>query len=197
MRRSPSLPRVTLILLGLVGLIAGCADSPRPPAEPTATQRSPATAALSPTPVPANTATPSPTIETTGAAAPTPTLDPERPPSIQLRAGATLYDGLEGSYCWQGGRRGLCVDKIFPSFDSYQPWPAGQTVEIVINGPAPIELSLQVIKKVGEGALVNLALTPGQTATWTPSVPPGNYAVAVFARWPEGDVVYSFPLAFQ
>ena len=186
MRRSPSLPRITLILLGLVGLIAGCADSPRPPAEPTATQLSPATAAP-----------PSPTIETTGAVAPTPTLDPERPPSIQLRAGATLYNGLEGSYCWQGGRRGLCVDKIFPSFDSYQPWPAGQTVEIVINGPAPIELSLQVIKKVGEGALVNLALTPGQTATWTPSVPPGNYAVAVFARWPEGDVVYYFPLAFE
>jgi hypothetical protein len=129
--------------------------------------------------------------------APSPTLDPEHPPSIQLRAGAMLYHGLEGSYCWQSGRRSLCVDKVFPDFETYQPWPAGQTMDIVVNGPAPVELSLQVIQGIGESALVSLALTPGQTAAWTPAVPPGNYVVAVFARWAEGDVVHYFPLTFQ
>lgn len=179
-------------LLMLAWLATHCTATPQPTAGPASTP----TAQPSPTALPSSTL--SPTMEgATPDPVPSPTLDPERPPSIQLRAGATLFDGLEGSYCWQGGRRGLCVDKVFPNFEAYQPWPAGQTMEIVVNGPAPIELNLQVIKEIGQSAVVSVALTSGRTATWTPSVPPGNYAVAVFARWPEGDVVYYFPMTFQ
>ncbi len=179
-------------LLILAWLTTHCTAAP----QPTAGSASTPTTQPSPTALPSSTPSP-----TTGLATPdpfpSPTLDPERPPSIQLRAGATSYDGLEGSYCWQGGRRGLCVDKVFPNFETYRPWPAGQTMDIVVNGPPPLELNLQVLKAIGESAVVSLALTPGQAATWTPSVPPGNYVVAVFARWPEGDVVYYFPLTVQ
>jgi hypothetical protein len=123
------------------------------------------------------------------------------PPSIQLRFGTALYDGVRGSYCWtppvQPGEPplpGLCADVLPPVFDTVLAWPTGEPLEFVINGPEPTALTLWVYSKPSDPLLLQSELPVGTSVDWQPTVAPGAYVLSVAARWPQGDVIYYFPV---
>jgi hypothetical protein len=127
-----------------------------------------------------------------------------QPPVIQLRFEGALFDGVQGSYCWQarapmgtaGGppQPGRCVDRVAPTFESVLAWPAGAAVEFVVTGPAPTELTLAVATRPTDPLALQTTLPPGPSATWQPNLPPGAYVLMVSGRWPEGDAIYYFPI---
>ncbi|HEY7062541.1 MAG TPA: hypothetical protein VII06_13760 [Chloroflexota bacterium] len=124
-----------------------------------------------------------------------------QPPAIRLRFGTALYDGVRGSYCWSASAApgtppvpGLCADVPPPAFETVLAWPAGEPLELLIDGPQPSALTLQVFGRPTDPMVLQTELPPGTDVTWTPTVDPGGYVLAVMARWPAGDVVYYFPV---
>jgi hypothetical protein len=123
------------------------------------------------------------------------------PPSIQLRFGTALYDGVRGSYCWTppaqaGAPRtpGLCADVLPPVFETVLAWPAGAPLEFVVGGPEPTTLTLAVYGRPTDPVVLQAELPAGDTVVWEPTLAPGAYVLGVAARWPQGDVIYYFPV---
>lgn len=115
-----------------------------------------------------------------------------------------MYSGLRGSYCWPTSAFGaLCADTFgWADF--------GGTPPIVVRAEEPyslvfsadtqpqtttISLHTMVETVVGTSTSVRVnrsvpPITPRPEQMF--NVPEGTYYVSVFARWPEGDVVFAF-----
>ena len=117
------------------------------------------------------------------AAAPAPTgaLPAEQqPPTIQLRFGTAIYDGVRGSYCWNptsgpaaAAGPDACTD-VLPAFDTVLAWPAGEPLEWVINGRAPTALGLTVYSRPTDPLVLQTELVPGTDSVWQPTVRAGR-----------------------
>jgi hypothetical protein len=188
---------------------ADATAAPPPPAEPPPAaepaDQSPAPDAAEEAPAPAGPqATPPPQPSAAPTAPSTvvvPPLVEMQPPSIQLRFGTAIYDGVRGSYCWAPPPApgaapvpGSCADVLPPIFDTVLAWPAGEPLAFLIDGPEPTALTLTVYSRPTDPLVLEAELPPGTSVTWQPTVPPGAYVLGVAARWPQGDVTYYFPV---
>lgn len=137
---------------------------------------------------------------------------PTPPPAYMLAGENRLQAGL-GSYCWSEGGQGLCIDTIG--------LPASQDTITLIQGipfnfsfnarpSEPLKLSVYDLANTTltetSGArmcqtcgqpLLELDLPPEQEPLLNVCLPTGNYLIALFGRWPQGDATYGFAVQVQ
>ena len=122
-------------------------------------------------------------------------------PVISVTHGDTIYEGVEGSYCWPDAREAetvisLCADKIFPTsgFPSTLPVVAGDSVTVETKADsAPRDLWVSIWKDPAGSSVMSLNLD-ANSPTVTVDLPAGIYIISVFGRWEDGDISYQFQL---
>jgi hypothetical protein len=126
-------------------------------------------------------------------------------PVMRLRSAGRVYDGAEGTYCWpestapDGSVVGLCADKFrWAGVHSTIPVERGSTVTIEVDADEPAQaLSLEFFEIDSDVAVQFLEFGSRREVTLVVDVAEGVYNVAVFGRWPEGDITYEFRLGVR
>jgi hypothetical protein len=133
-----------------------------------------------------------------------PTIEAQPPlpprPVMRLRYAGRVYDGAEGSYCWPASRAdegsviGLCADKIlWDRLTSAIPVDQGSTVTFEVEAEEQAQaLSASIYELGSETQMKFLELGSGLETDLVVDLPEGVYNVAVFGRWPDGDLTYEF-----
>lgn len=124
-------------------------------------------------------------------------------PSASAYVGATKVDMPHGSYCWNSGGNGECVDIASPD-DLLK---SGHLKPVVTAGGLNVRIELQAASQPREfmvdlletpaGLRLPAVVTTGSSFLLmsTPPAEPGIYVFGVTGTWQEGDV--SFLLAVQ
>jgi hypothetical protein len=140
---------------------------------------------------------------------------PEPPGSMLSYGGETVEGGL-GSYCWLTGGSGGCADAfaIILGEEALEA-PTGATLSFAYKGKALDSLSVAAYKagregggggreddmflpaSRGGGAKDLRVRRSGTRARIVADLPPGEYALDVFARMPQGDATYGFRLILE
>ncbi len=142
------------------------------------------------------------TLDFSVAADPSIEAQPPLPPLpvMRLRHAGQVYDGVEGSYCWPGSLTddgsvvGICADKIlWDGLSSAVPVEVGATVIFEIEAADQAQaLSAGVYELDSDTQVRFLDLGTGSAVELVVDLPEGVYNVAVFGRWPDGDLSYEF-----
>ena len=148
-----------------------------------------------------NTVVATPQPVTTGPVpqATTPPRSPEVP-MMRIRYRGEVYDGLQGSGCWQslnldGSVSGLCWDVAFVDPPAVIPVTAGSTLTIEVEAHEPPEtLWVQVITSVSDESPTQISLEPSLAASYSVDLPAGVYIIHIYGGWSEGSVFYTFKL---
>ena len=121
-------------------------------------------------------------------------------PVMRLRYEGQVYNGAEGSYCWpdfrtdDGSVVGLCADKIrWAELRSAIPVEGGSTATIEVEAVEQAHaLSAGFYELDSDTQVRFLDLDSGTEVALDVDLPEGIYNVAVFGRWPDGDITYEF-----
>ena len=123
---------------------------------------------------------------------------PDSPPLVYLVKDGNLFDGFQGSYCWdQGVGAAICVDMIEPYFDESVSLPANAPIRFQFDEPLPDEVTISISEEVFGEPLFSESVSPAEIVDWSPLVVPGDYIVTVGAGWKQGDVGYWFSVVLQ
>ena len=124
--------------------------------------------------------------------------DIDSPPLIYLVANGELVDGFQSSYCWDSGTDGtLCMDTVAPHFESSIPLDAGAPIRFQLDTPLPNEVTFLIRKEVSGETILSKRMPVSETITWSPTVVPGTYVLAMHARWKQGEVTYWFSVLLE
>ena len=122
----------------------------------------------------------------------------DSPPLIYLDANGELVDGFQSSYCWDGGMgAALCVDKIEPYFEHSTSLDVNTPIKLQLDSPLPGEVTLSLSKEVFGESIFSERVPVSEQLEWSPSVPSGEYILAVHASWEQGDVTYWFSVFLE
>ena len=107
-------------------------------------------------------------------------------------------DGFQSSYCWDTSKDGtLCKDTVAPHFESSIPLDAGAPIRFQLDTPLPNEVTFLVRKEVSGETILSERMPVSETITWSPTVVPGTYVLAMHARWKQGEVTYWFSVLLE
>ena len=114
------------------------------------------------------------------------------PPVSTMRSSDGQVAGEQGSYCWEGDGRSLCADSA--DIDPAQTLrvPQGSALELRW---AIEEQPVSVQAKYTEGTQwldVTPAPPTANPSTFTSTLAPGTYRIAVFSQWSRGDVTHFY-----
>lgn len=130
----------------------------------------------------------------------TSTISPR--PVMRLSYDGDSHTGSEGSYCWpdtqtaSGEIIGICADKIrWGELDESIPVKQGSETTLEIEASDdPQTLSASFFLIGSDTPEESLELGSGSEVPFKVNVPEGTYNVAIFGRWPQGDLSYEFRL---
>ena len=124
--------------------------------------------------------------------------DLANPPPIYLVANGKLLDGFQSSYCWdQGFGNAICVDTAAPYFEDSIPLDISKAIQFQLDIPLPDRVELVISKEVLGESIFSENVPVNRLIEWSPEVTPGEYIIAVHAKWKPGDVSYWFSILLQ
>ena len=120
------------------------------------------------------------------------------PPLIYLVSNGELVDGFQSSYCWDSGMDGtLCMDTVEPYFESSTQLNANSSIQFQLDTPLPNEVTLFIRREVSGETILSERMPVSETITWSPTVAPGTYILAMHAKWKQGEVTYWFSVLLE
>ena len=123
---------------------------------------------------------------------------PDSPPLVYLVKDGSLFDGFQGSYCWErNADETICVDMVEPYFDEVVNLPADTPIRFQFEEPLPDEVTISISKAVLSTSLFSENVSPSEIVNWSAPVEPGEYIVSVGCRWPQGGGSYLFAVVIE
>lgn len=141
------------------------------------------------------------------------------PPGSTLSYGGEIVDSGLGSYCWSSASGAVCTDSIgVPVSRETLTVPAGSALRFEYGGRGLESLGATAhrigqgnhLEKAGRGSFLVLdeenegykgvelqTRRSDNRARIVADLPDGEYAVAVFARMPQGDALYGFHVVVE
>lgn len=113
------------------------------------------------------------------------------PPPIRLVVGDEELELFQGSYCWQSGSAGACVDSVGPTRQDLVDAGAQDSVEVVVDVPLD-RISAELVPLDAGRCTAGYDTEPQPLGDGhyriDPAGPAGRYRVSVWGHAPQGEV---------